>query len=138
MVRSGLRHVPVVVRSALLAKIAERACHNGIWYRPESALIGNRKAFKQAAIGYLCIGIFLGVGLAFYGTTWVRWVDIGWLIGGGAIMVVGSLAATALGWRRAKVGDPIGPIYLHHLLRHLLLKKDKRWMLGKDKTDASH
>jgi len=101
-------------------------------------LIGNRKAFKQAAIGYLCIAIFLGVGLVFYGTTWVRWIDIGWMIGGGAMMAIGSLAAMAIAWRRAKIGDLIGPIYLHHLFRHLLLKKANRWMLRKDKTDASH
>lgn len=103
---------------------------------PRCQELGTRPA--DNGIGHLCIGVFLGVGPAFYGTTWVGWIDIGWIIGVWTLLAIGSLAAIAPAWRRAKNGEPIGPIYLHHLLPDLLPTKAKRWMLGKNKMVTSH
>lgn len=97
-------------------------------------MIGNRKAFKQAATGYLCVVVFLGVGLAVYGTTWRRWIDHGWILGVWGIVAIGSLVAMLFAWQRAKDGDSVAPLYLHNLLS----KKVGRWMLGHDDTDAAH
>ena len=89
-------------------------------------MLGNRKAFKQALAAYLCIGGILGICLAFYGTTWDRWINTGWLIAVLAAWALGSLAAIVLAWKRIKKEEPPGPLYLHNLLP----KNVRRWILG--------
>lgn len=89
--------------------------------------IGNRKAFASAAIGYLCIGGFIGIGVAFYGAVWDKWLDIACVLA----VVVGYLVIAPIAlihaWRQASNGQPIQPIYLVHLFPQRL----RRWMTGR-------
>lgn len=96
-------------------------------------MLGNRKSFKEAAIGYLCIDIFLSAGLAVYGMIWEHWIDLGSIIAICMIVGIGFLTAIPLVWRQAKNGEPVGTIYLHSLLP----KKYRRWIFGMDNTDVN-
>ena len=93
-------------------------------------MIGNRKAFKQAAIAYLCIGAMLCVGIAFHGAKWDGWIILGWILAVTGIWMVGSLLAIRLTWKQAKKGEAPGPIYPHDLLPN----KIKKWMTGENGT----
>lgn len=95
-------------------------------------MIGNRKAFRQALIAYLCIGGSLGVCLVFYGTNWDKSINLGWIVAVIVIWAIGSLFAILFAWRRAKKGEVVGPIYLHDLFS----RKVRRWILGKDDTHS--
>lgn len=95
-------------------------------------MTGNRKAFKQAIIAYLCIGGLLGLSLAFYCTSSGR--EINEIIALFILMIYAgaSLIAIFLTWRRIKKEEPFRPMYLHYLLP----KKYHRWMVGDSDTDS--
>ena len=96
--------------------------------------IGNRKAFKQMVIAYLCIGGLLGLGIAFYGTSWGREINEVVALSILAIYGAASLIAVFLTWRRARKGKPIRPLYPYDLLP----KKLRRWTVGESDTDSDH
>lgn len=93
-------------------------------------LIGDRKAFIQAVLAYLCLGGLLGVGLAFYGRRWVTLADQILVFCALAIYGVASLMIAFLAWHRVIKGKPIISIQLHHLFP----KRIQRWIVGESET----
>ena len=96
--------------------------------------IGNRKAFRQMVIAYLCVGGLLGLGIAFYGTSWGREVNEVIVLSILAIYAGASLIAVFLTWRRVKKGEPFRPMYPYYLLP----KKFRRWTVGESDTESDH
>lgn len=107
-------------------------CHNRLGNSRESSLTGNRKAFKQAIIAYLCIGGLLGLCVAFYGTSSGREINEIIALSILAIYAGASLIAIVLTWRCIKKGEPFRPMHPHYLLP----KKYRRWMVGESDTDS--
>lgn len=79
--------------------------------------IGNRTAFLHAAIAYLCIGGFIGVGVVFYGANWDSRLNLICVFAAVAIFGIGALLAIFLALRRARKGERTEALYLHHLFR---------------------
>jgi len=93
--------------------------------------IGNRKAFFLAAIAYLCIGGFIGVGVALYGANRDSWLDLACLFAAAAISGIGAQIAIFLAFRRARKGERVEIMYLHHLFP----RKVRKWMVGESNRD---
>ncbi len=97
-------------------------------------MIGNRKAFKQAVIAYLCIGGILGAGLAVYSTRWGREINEIIVLSILGIYAGGSLIAIFLTWQRIKKGEPFKATYLHSLLPERL----RKWMISESDEDSDY